>query len=98
LQLLAWLGRWLQTALNMCYLRFFKPEGLLAAAGWDKDKLDAFFAEHFCLSEDVAALVAQLLPVELAQSIVRVLSCFLDDAVQQLLAASQQRLRLPCCA
>jgi hypothetical protein len=48
-QLIARLGRWLRTALNTSYLRFFKPEGLLAAGGWDKDRMDAVFAERFCI-------------------------------------------------
>lgn len=49
LQLIARLGRWLRTALNQSYLRFFKPEGLLSAAGFDKDRLEGYFDERFCL-------------------------------------------------
>lgn len=48
LQLIARLGRWLRTALNMSYLRFFKPKGLLAAAGFDQDQPFGVFAEHWC--------------------------------------------------
>jgi hypothetical protein len=33
----------------MSYLRFFKPRGLLAAAGFDKDRPDGYFTERFCL-------------------------------------------------
>ena len=59
LQLIARLGRWLRTALNTSYLRFFKPKGLLAAAGWDKDRPDAFFDERFCLDvEDDLVLLS----------------------------------------
>lgn len=36
-------------ALTISYLRFFKPEGLLAAAGWPRGRLDGFFSERFCL-------------------------------------------------
>lgn len=45
-QLIARLGRWLRDALHDSYLLFFKPEGLLAASGWDKDKRGAFWAER----------------------------------------------------
>ena len=48
-QLIARAGRWLRTALNTSYLQFYKPESLLAAGGWDKDRPDGFFAERFCL-------------------------------------------------
>lgn len=48
-QLIARLGRWMRTALNQSYLRFYKPQGLLAACGWDKDHPDGFFAERFCI-------------------------------------------------
>jgi hypothetical protein len=72
MQLIARLGRWLRTALNICCLRFFKPGGLLAAAGWPKDNISVSFSERIWL--DVAAeLVAALLPVEKVQSMVRVL-------------------------
>lgn len=69
LQLIARLGRWLRTALNMCYLRFFKPEGLLAAAGWPREQLSGFFDERFC-QEVPPELVAALLPVEKVQAMV----------------------------
>lgn len=49
LQLIARLGRWLRTALNQSYLRFFKPKGLLAAAGFDKSRPEGYFDERFCL-------------------------------------------------
>lgn len=72
--LIARMGRWLRTALNLCYLRFFKPQGLLAAAGWPQDQMDAFFAERFCLTfdddEEMAELAAELLPVKEAQAMV----------------------------
>ncbi|WIA40770.1 hypothetical protein OEZ86_004450 [Tetradesmus obliquus] len=72
--LIARMGRWLRTALNLCYLRFFKPQGLLAAAGWPQDQMDAFFAERFCLAfdndEEMAELAAELLPVKEAQAMV----------------------------
>lgn len=66
-QLIARLGRWLRTALNTCYLRFFKPEGLLAAAGWPKEQRSGFFAERFC-QEVPSELVSALLPVDRLQA------------------------------
>jgi hypothetical protein len=58
----------------MCYLRFFKPEGLLSAAGWSKDQMSGFFSERFCI--DVPPeLVAALLPVEKVLSMVRASGC-----------------------
>lgn len=78
LQLIARMGRWLRTALNLCYLCFFKPQGLLAAAGWPQDQMDAFFAERFCLTfdddEEMAELAAGLLPVKEAQAMVGMLA------------------------
>jgi hypothetical protein len=59
-QLIARLGRWLRTALTLSYLRFFKPEGLLSAGGWLKDRMDSF-AERFCI-EVPEALVALVFP------------------------------------
>ena len=49
-QLIARMGRWLRNALTLSYLKFFKPSGLLAAAGWDKDRNDGFFSERFCIA------------------------------------------------
>lgn len=72
--LIARMGRWLRTVLNLCYLRFFKPQGLLAAAGWPQDHMDTFFAERFCLTfdddEEMAELAAELLPVKEVQAMV----------------------------
>jgi hypothetical protein len=45
---IARIGKWLRTALTLNYLRFFKPEGLLAAAGWTKDRFDSYMADRFC--------------------------------------------------
>ena len=58
-QMIARLGRWLRTALNTSYLKFFKPKGLLAAGQWDKDRPAAFFDERFCLNvaEELVLLV-----------------------------------------
>lgn len=61
MQIIARIGRWLRTALTLCYLKFFTPEGLLAAAGWDKDRRDSFFAERFCI-EVPSELVAYVFP------------------------------------
>jgi hypothetical protein len=63
-QMIARLGRWLRTALNTSYLKFFKPKGLLAAGQWDKDRPDGFFAERFCLDvqEELVLLVFPWLP------------------------------------
>lgn len=48
-QVIARLGRWLHTAMTLAYLRFFKPEGLMVAAGWGANQLSAAFAERFCI-------------------------------------------------
>jgi hypothetical protein len=41
------MGGWLKDALTVSYLKYFTPQGLLAAGGWDKDRRDSFFAERF---------------------------------------------------
>lgn len=53
LQIIARLGRWQRTALNSSYLKFFRPEGLLAAGGWPggaQAKFDQFFADRLCVT------------------------------------------------
>ena len=60
-QLIARVGRWLRNALTLSYLKFFTPEALLAAAGWDKSRLDGFFDERFCI-EVPAELVRYVFP------------------------------------
>jgi hypothetical protein len=62
LQVIARCGRWLRQALYLSYLKFFKPEGLLAAGGWETGSKDAeamFWAERFCVvvSDSLVALV-----------------------------------------
>ena len=47
--------------MNSSYLKFFKPEGLLAAADWPKNRPDSFFAERFLL-EVPSPLVPYLFP------------------------------------
>jgi hypothetical protein len=60
-QVIARLGRWLHTALTSSYLRFFKPEGLLAAGGWDRRDYASFFSPRFHV--DVPdQLVAEIMP------------------------------------
>lgn len=50
LQTIARFGRWLRDALHQSYLRFFKPDGLMAVAGWDTTEgLGTYFQERFCV-------------------------------------------------
>ena len=49
MQIIARLGRWVRNSMNSSYLKFFRPEGLLAAAGWPEGahgKFDRFWSER----------------------------------------------------
>lgn len=60
-QLIARMGRWLRDALTLSYLKFFTPEALLAGGGWDKNRLDSYFAERFYIPV-TDSLKAQVFP------------------------------------
>lgn len=47
------MGKWSDSALNKSYLLSYKPQGLLAIAGWPHaadDVKDQYFHERFCMT------------------------------------------------
>lgn len=56
------MGKWLHDVMRRCYLKFFKPDGLLAMGKWpgaEKKEFGLFWAERFhpVVSEELTHVV-----------------------------------------